>query len=236
MIEHIERYKRVRDRSVFVGNPEDIVPLRFGSGLPWIREWTQKHFAFSGYVTGFTPVTDRAALRQTLGYRSDERVCVVAVGGSGIGEALLRKVIRAFPACKAKLPALRMIVVAGPRIDPASLPQHPGLEIRAYVPELYKHLSVCDLAVVQGGLTTAMELTANQRPFLYFPLAEHFEQQFHVPHRLSRYAAGRRMDYASETPGSIAAAIVEHMGAAVHYRPVETDGAERAASLIAEML
>jgi pimeloyl-ACP methyl ester carboxylesterase/predicted glycosyltransferase len=236
MIEHIERYKRVRDRSIFVGNPEDIVPLRFGDRLPWIREWTQKHFAFSGYVTGFTPVTDRDALRQTLGYRSGEQVCIVAVGGSGVGEALLRKVIRAYPACKAKLPALRMIVVAGPRIDPASLPQHPGLEIRGYVPELYKHLSVCDLGVVQGGLTTAMELTANQRPFLYFPLAEHFEQQFHVPHRLSRYGAGRRMDYASETPESIAAAIVEQMGASVRYRPVETDGAQRAASLIAEML
>ena len=25
-------------------------------------------------------------------------------------------------------------------------------------------------AIVQGGLTTAMELTANRRPFLYFPL------------------------------------------------------------------
>jgi pimeloyl-ACP methyl ester carboxylesterase/predicted glycosyltransferase len=236
MIEQIERYKRVRDRSIFVGNPEDIVPLRFGDGMPWIREWTQKHFDFSGYVTGFTPVTDRDALRHTLGYRSDEQVCVVAVGGSGIGDALLRKVIRSFPACQAKLPALRMIVVAGPRIDPTSLPQHPGLEIRGYVPELYKHLSICDLAVVQGGLTTAMELTANQRPFLYFPLAEHFEQQFHVPHRLSRYGAGRRMDYANETPESIAAAIVEHMGAAMRYRTVETDGAQRAAGFIAEML
>jgi hypothetical protein len=28
-----------------------------------------------------------------------------------------------------------------------------------------------------------MELTANRRPFLYFPLQRHFEQQIHVPHR-----------------------------------------------------
>ena len=34
--------------------------------------------------------------------------------------------------------------------------------------DLYRHLA-CDLAVVQGGLTTAMELTANRRPFIYFP-------------------------------------------------------------------
>ena len=85
-----------------------------------------------------------------------------------------------------------MIVVAGPRIDPASLPAHDGLEVRAYVHDLYRHLAACDLAVVQGGLTTAMELTANRRPFLYFPLRHHFEQNFHVRHRLDRYGAGRR--------------------------------------------
>jgi pimeloyl-ACP methyl ester carboxylesterase/predicted glycosyltransferase len=236
MIEQIERYRRVRDRAIFVGDPDDIVPMRFGSGLPWIREWTEKHYQFAGYVTGFAPLTDRAALRATLGYRSDEQVCVVAVGGSGVGEALLRKVIDSYPACKAKLPALRMVVVAGPRIDPASLPRHPGLEIRGYVKELYRHLAACDIALVQGGLTTSMELTANQRPFLYFPLAEHFEQQFHVPHRLKRYGAGQRMEYAAATPHTIAAAVAEHIGRPVSYRPVETDGAARAARLIAEML
>ena len=78
-----------------------------------------------------------------------------------------------------------MIVVAGPRIDPASLPTHDGLEVRAYVHDLYRHLAACDLAVVQGGLTTAMELTANRRPFIYFPLKHHFEQNFHVHHRLT---------------------------------------------------
>ena len=53
-----------------------------------------------------------------------------------------------------------MIAVAGPRIDPASLGAPAGVEVRAFVPDLYKHLAACDLAVVQGGLTTTMELTA----------------------------------------------------------------------------
>jgi hypothetical protein len=34
--------------------------------------------------------------------------------------------------------------------------------------------------VVQGGLTTAMDLTAQKRPFVYFPLRHHLEQNFHV--------------------------------------------------------
>jgi pimeloyl-ACP methyl ester carboxylesterase len=238
MIEHIARFPRVRDQAVFVGNPEDIVPERFAPHLPWIRDWTEEHYRFSGYITGFDPgdFADRAALRAELGYGEDERVCIVTVGGSGVGGDLLRRVIAAFPEAKEREPALRMIVVAGPRIDPASLPVHHGLEVRAYVHQLYRHLAACDLAVVQGGLTTSMELTANRRPFLYFPLRHHFEQNFHVRHRLARYGAGRCMDFESDGPSEISAAIVTEIGRDVDYRPVETDGAARAAKLIAELL
>ena len=81
-----------------------------------------------------------------------------------------------------------------------------------------------------------MELTANRRPFLYFPLRHHFEQNFHVAHRLDRYQAGRRMDYATATPEVIAAAIAAELGRPVDYRPVETDGAARAANLIAQLV
>jgi pimeloyl-ACP methyl ester carboxylesterase/predicted glycosyltransferase len=238
MIEHIARYPRVRDRAVFVGNPGDIVADTFGPKLPLIGDWTREHYAFAGYVTGFDPsdLANRQALRHELGYRDDERVCIVTVGGSGVGGHLLRRVIEAFPEAKRRVPALRMVVVTGPRIDPGTLPQHEGLELRAYVHQLYRHLAACDLAVVQGGLTTCMELTANRRPFLYFPLRHHFEQNVHVAHRLNRYQAGRRMDYTSSDPDAIADAIATEIGRTVDYQPVETDGAARAATLIAELV
>ena len=238
MIEHIARYRRTRDRALFVGNPGDIVPERFGPDLPMIREWTEQHFDFTGYISGFDPAqfTDRQGLRDELGYQPDEQVCVVTVGGSGVGAHLLRRIVEAFPLAKQQLPALRMIVVAGPRIDPASLPTAEGLEVRAYVHNLYRHLAACDIAVVQGGLTTAMELTASQRPFLYFPLRHHFEQNFHVRYRLERYRAGRRMDFAEDGPEQIAAAIAEELGRTVDYLPVETDGARQAALAISALL
>jgi pimeloyl-ACP methyl ester carboxylesterase/predicted glycosyltransferase len=238
MIEQIERFPRVRDRAIFVGNQEDIVADTFGPELPAIADWTSRHYDFAGYVSGFDPADlgDRERLRAELGYGPAEQVCIVTVGGSGVGRALLERVIAAFPEARALVPELRMIVVAGPRIDPASLPAFDGLEVRAYVPDLYRHLAACDLAVVQGGLTTSMELTANGRPFLYFPLRHHFEQSFHVHHRLERYGAGRRMDFDTATPSTIAHAIAEEIGRAVDYRPVETDGAARAAGRIAELL
>jgi len=234
MIEHIARFPRLRDRAIFVGDPDDIVPDSFGPGLPPIRDWTRQHYDFAGYITGFDPA--QPPDRRALGYRDDERVCIVTVGGSGVGGDLLRRVIAAYPQAKDMVPELRMIVVAGPRIDPSRLPAPDGLEIRRYVPDLYRHLAACDLAVVQGGLTTAMELTACQRPFLYFPLRHHFEQNLHVRHRLQRYHAGRYMDYDNASPDQIATAIATEIGRNVSYQPVTTDGAARAAAMLADLL
>jgi hypothetical protein len=44
------------------------------------------------------------------------------------------------------------------------------------------------------------------------------------------------MDYQTATPELIAAAIAEAIGGPVDYRPVESDGAARAAARIAELL
>ncbi len=238
MVEHVADHPRVRDCSIFIGDPEDIVAERLGPDLPMIRAWTEQHFDFASYISEFDPkqLGDREALRAQLGYGPDEQVCIATVGGSGIGQALLRRVIDAYPYAKRRVPGLRMIVVAGPRIDPDALPFLDGLEVHRYVHNLYRHLAACDLAIVQGGLATAMELTASRRPFIYFPLEHHFEQQFHVHHRLRRYRAGRRMDYAESPPEVLAEAIAQEIGREVDYMPVAADGARRAAERIAELL
>ena len=238
MIEQIGRFPRLRDRAVFVGNPGDVVPDSFGADLPPIRDWVEQHYQFSGYISGYDPaeVADRAAIRAELGYRPDEKICLVTVGGSGVGADLLHRVVAAYPAAKRLVPGLRMIVVTGPRIDPATLPARDGLELHGYVHDLYRQLAACDLAVVQGGLTTAMELTAARRPFLYVPLRHHFEQNFHVRHRLDRYRAGRCLEYQDTRPESLAQAMAAEIGRPVSYRPVETDGAARAAACLAELI
>ena len=237
MIEHIARYPRIRDRAIFIGDPDDIVPDRFGPDLPLIRDWTESHYDFSGYVTGFDPASfgTRGRLRAELGYAPNETICIVTVGGSGVGSHLLKRITEAFPTAKRKLANVRMIVVTGPRIDPSTIRAAAGLEVREFVPDLHRHLAACDVALVQGGLTTTMELTAAGRPFIYFPLRLHFEQNFHVRHRLDRYRAGTCMDFETATPEVIAEAIVQIHGTAINYAPVETKGAARAAELIASL-
>jgi predicted glycosyltransferase len=227
----------VRDRAIFVGEPGDIVAARFGPGLPEIRPWVEQHYSFSGHITGFEPPTpgQRATLRRELGWGDDEQICLVAVGGSGVGSHLLQAVLAAEPAARALVPGLRMVAVCGPRIDPSTLAAG-EIELHGYVDDLHRWLDACDIGVVQGGLTTTMELVAAQRPFLFFPLERHFEQQFHVTHRLARHGAGRRMEFAAATPASIAEALAQELGRPIAYRAVTGEGAARAAALIAPLL
>jgi UDP:flavonoid glycosyltransferase YjiC (YdhE family) len=215
-----------------------VVDAPLGPGLPSIPAWTGEHFAFTGYVTGFEPaeIADREALRAELGYGPDEQVCVVATGGSGVGLHLLERAVAAFPEASERIPGLRMIVIAGPRLDPALLNGSGGVEVRGYVHRLYRELAACDIAITHGGLATTMELTAAGRPFLFFPLRLHFEQNHHVAHRLARHRAGRRMDYATDGPHEIALALEAELAGRIDYRSVPADGAARAAALLADLL
>ena len=97
-----------------------------------------------------------------------------------------------------------------------------------FVPDLWRQLAACDVAVVQGGLTTCMELTASRRPFLYVPLRNHFEQNRHVRRRLERYGAGTYLPYEQLVdPDAFCAELLATLDRPVTSAPVETDGAQR---------
>ena len=238
-IERIARYPYLRDAAIFVGNREDVTEQTFGPGLPAIRDWTDRNFCYCGYCLPFDPaaLADTARLRARHGYRADEKIAIAAVGGTAVGRPLLQRIVAAFPRMKRQVPELRLIVVTGPRLSTDGFASQPGLELRPYVHNLYEHLACCDLALVQGGLSTTMELVAMQRPFLSFPLQRHFEQCIHVRQRLANYDADHSVDHAvTLDPDELARRALEAMHAPVRYRPVETDGAARAALRIAQVL
>jgi pimeloyl-ACP methyl ester carboxylesterase/predicted glycosyltransferase len=237
MIHHVDSHRGVRDRAVYVGNLAEVVDDALGPDLPGRREWTAGRFDCSGYILGddVPRPEDRAALRAELGFGEGEEVCVVTVGGSGVGRALIRRILAAVPLARRRRPWLRTIVVAGPRLSTDFAPIE-GVEFRGYEPRLPQLLAACDLALVQGGLSTCMELAATRTPFIYFPLEHHFEQNIHVAARLDAYEAGRRFRYADAEPDALAQAIVEELERPVAWARVERDGAGRAAALIADLL
>jgi pimeloyl-ACP methyl ester carboxylesterase/UDP:flavonoid glycosyltransferase YjiC (YdhE family) len=237
-IDHLRLHPDVRDLSILVGDEEDVLDRPFGPDLPNMRQWAREHFRFPGYTYHFDPrqYADREALRRQLGYRDGERIILVSVGGTRVGRSLMVRCAEAFARIADQMPDARMIMVAGPRLHPRELPTHPQLDVRPFVPHLFQHHAAADLAIVQGGLTTTMELAAFRTPFLYFPLRNHFEQRFHVARRLDRLGAGVRLDFDRTSADELGAAIVDHLGKPVHWREAPQGGTERAARMIAELL
>jgi predicted glycosyltransferase len=228
MIEHVERFPCVRDRSLFVGDPEDVVADDFGPGLGSIAAWTRAHFAFTGQIVDPPPPP---APRD-----GEAPLCIVTAGGSGAGATLLARAVTALPLLRERVPGLRMLVVAGPRVDRAALGEAEGLEVAGYLPDLASRLAGCDVALVHGGLSTGMELIAAGRPFVSVPLRGHFEQLGHVRHRLERHGHRRIVTADEATPERLADELAAALAAPPAYLPVTGSGAAVAAGLIAELL
>jgi UDP-N-acetylglucosamine:LPS N-acetylglucosamine transferase len=80
-----------------------------------------------------------------------------------------------------------------------------------------------------------LELTALRRPFIYFPLEGHFEQNLVVAKRLARHGAGERMLYSETAPEMLAKAVFGLLGPEASWPEIPTDGARRAAELINQL-
>ncbi len=95
--------------------------------------------------------------------------------------------MQAVPIIQKEIPDFEMVIVLGPEVPIASVKPVKGVTVVGYLPELFKHLAAADLAIVTGGGTVTLELTALKKPFLYFPLENHFEQEIAVASRCERH-------------------------------------------------
>jgi hypothetical protein len=144
--------KLVADRSLFIGEVADVSDTKFGFMLPNRRKLAVEHVDFVGYVLSFSPeeYRDKEKVRRLLGY-GNESLIVCSIGGTSAGKDLLSLCSQTYPFIKNKIPDLKMVLVCGPLLKPESVRAPEGVEVRGYVPELYKHLAAADLCIVTGG-------------------------------------------------------------------------------------
>jgi hypothetical protein len=226
---------RRHNAAIFFGEIEDVPDRPFGFLLPNRRRYIKKHVEFVGYPLSFNVkyVPPRDTLRRELGY-GDGPLVICTIGGTSIGRDLLELCGRAFSLVTESISALHMVLVAGPRIDPESLDVPKGIDCRGMVPHLWQHLAACDLAIVQGGGTTTIEVEALRVPFLFFPIEHHSEQEVTIANRLFRHGAGVCMHVSSTSPQDMADAIRANLGIKVSYPEIPVDGAHLAAKRILE--
>lgn len=228
---------RVKDLTLFVGELEDVPDKSFGFLLPNRRDYAKRTCEFVGYILPFRPsdYTDTSKIRHKLGYRDDPLI-VCSVGGTAVGKEILELCGQAYPLVKQRIPNVRMVLVTGPRLSTGSLHVTQGVEVAGYVPRLYEHFAASDMAVVQGSGTTTLELTALRKPFIYFPLEGHYEQEVVVAERLQRHRAGVKMMFAHTTPQALAENILANLGIEVNYSSIPLDGAQKAVQLISRFV
>ena len=240
MIEHIERHPGVRDRAIFVGDPEDIVPLSFGKDLPAMRDWVPRHFDFAGYIIGEHPRTfgSRAELRRSA--RLPARRARMHRHGRRLGRRR-----------------------ASDQAHSAELPDGPGQAARAAhdrgggpahrsgVARSRRPASRCAPScrtstvisrpaiwpLVQGGLTTCMELDRCRNAVPLLPAQEPFRAE--LPRRAPSRPLRRR------TAHGVRDVDAGHdcgcdgrlrCGRRPRFKPVEADGAARAARMLADLV
>jgi predicted glycosyltransferase len=228
---------RLSEGNIFIGELEDIPDERFGLFLPNKREIAREYIAPVGFVLNFNPelFEDRSQVRTRLGY-DNKPLIIATIGGTAVGRPLLELCASAYPLIKKEIPDIRMLLVCGPRVPPGSLSVPDGVEVKGFVPNLYEHLAACDLCITAGGGTTTLELQVLNRPFIYFPLEGHFEQEIDVGGRLRRLGVGVEMKYSTTTPESLAEEAIKNIGKSVSYPKPRTDGAKTAAQIINRIL
>jgi UDP:flavonoid glycosyltransferase YjiC (YdhE family) len=221
------------DLVLFVGEPDDVPDRPLGWRLPNRREYARRNFEFLGYVFPFDPAdySESSSVKSALGYE-DRPLIICTIGGTSVGKDLLELCTEAYPQISERVPGALMVLVCGPRLDASDLRIPAGVETRGYVPRLYEHFAASDLVITQAGGTTTLELTALRRPFIYFPLEGHFEQQLMVGERLRCHGAGERMVYSETTPAALAEKVVGLIGSEATWPAIPSDGADKAARLI----
>ncbi len=211
MIEHIDKFPRIRDRSIYVGNVDDVVPESFGDGLPEhprvdriALRLLRLHHRIRAADTGpDRAMAGRVRLRRR---RTDLRRSPSAARASVATCSRWRSP----PTCSRDGPSRGCARSSSPAHASTPTPSHDTPASRCTA------TSIGCIATSRSATSPSCRAGSRRRwsspppsgPSSTSRSSHHFEQNFHVRHRLDQYGAGTCMDFATTDPDALAEAIV----------------------------
>ena len=119
-------------------------------------------------VRGFS--ASREKLREDFVFR--KKTILVTVGGTAVGEFLIREAVRAFHALK--LEDVSMVVVSGPKLKVDS---ESGVYTYGFLPNLQDYVLAADLVITTAGKGTVNEALDAGTPVIAIPPEGHAEAE-----------------------------------------------------------
>ncbi|MCK4243751.1 hypothetical protein KAX03_02685 [Candidatus Bathyarchaeota archaeon] len=123
-------------------------------------------------------VPDKKIIRRKMKIKTDDKIILVNVSGTGAGSELIYAAIDAFKKVKLQLPKTRMIIKYWPAISDEEASKHTGsgLELTRFVPDLFEYIVASDVLVTHTGHTTLMEAALAKTPIITTPYRGQIEQ------------------------------------------------------------
>lgn len=117
-------------------------------------------------------IDDKNKLRKKLGFKEDEKIVLVTVGGSEFGKRLLDLIYEASD----NMDVDKIIMVTGPQIDSDFIPDNDKIIKKKFLENIMEWMKISDIIISLAGHNTTMEIASLGIPNIIIPIENHSEQ------------------------------------------------------------
>lgn len=117
-------------------------------------------------------IGDKKEIRRKSGFKEDEKIVLVTVGGSEFGKKLLKIIYEA----SKEIDCDKIIMITGPQIDPDFIPDSDKIIKKKFLENITEWMKISDVIVSLAGHTTTMEIASIGIPSIIVPVENHSEQ------------------------------------------------------------
>lgn len=144
-------------------------------------------------------INTKKNLRKKLGFKDNEKIVLVTVGGSEFGKRLLHLIYEASKDVNAD----KIIMITGPQIDTDFISDNDKIIKKKFLDNIMEWMKISDIIISLAGHTTTMEIASLGIPNIIIPIDNHSEQLKNAL-VMKKYGISRVIEINEITPKELA--------------------------------